>query len=86
VNVLIFLFRPGLIQPLHGARSKTTAYRVIYTLTKPLLPLLRAMFPRQVLTTESIGQAMLAVARHGAPKAVLEVGDIYALGQGRSAG
>jgi len=78
----VYLFRPGLIQPLHGAQSKTTSYRVIYTLTKPLLPLLRALFPRQVLTTESIGQAMLAVARHGARKAVLEVGDIHAVAPG----
>jgi hypothetical protein len=48
-----------------------------YLLAKPLLPLLRTLFPRHVLTTESVGQAMLAVARHGAPKPVLEVGDIY---------
>lgn len=77
----VYLFRPGVIQPLHGARSKTTAYRVTYTLTKPLLPLLRALFPRQILTTESVGRAMLAVARRGAPKATLEVGDIYELAQ-----
>jgi uncharacterized protein YbjT (DUF2867 family) len=81
----VYLFRPGMIQPLHGERSKTTSYRVIYTLARPLLPLLRALFPRQVLTTESVGRAMLAVARHGAPKSVLEAGDIHAVASGAAA-
>src|SRR6266852_2726184 len=53
-----YMFRPGLIQPLHGVRSKTTVYRVFYTLTKPLLPLLRLAFPNHVLTTQQIGRAM----------------------------
>ena len=34
-----YMFRPGVIEPLHGIRSKTTAYRVLYAVTKPLLPL-----------------------------------------------
>jgi uncharacterized protein YbjT (DUF2867 family) len=33
-----YMFRPGMIQPLHGIQSKTSSYRVLYTLTKPLLP------------------------------------------------
>ena len=71
-----YMFRPGVIQPLHGARSKTASYRVLYTLTKPLLPVLRWAFPNYVLTTEQIGRAMLAVARHGFPTRVLESRDI----------
>jgi hypothetical protein len=70
------MFRPGIIVPLYGAKSKTAVYRVFYTLTKPLLPLLRAAFPNHVLTTEQIGRAMLAVARQGFPKRVLESKDI----------
>ena len=42
----------------------------------------RALLPRQILTTESVGQAMLAVARRGAPKPVLEPGDIYDAARG----
>ena len=75
---LAYMFRPGLIVPLYGAKSKTAIYRVFYTLTKPLLPLLRAAFPNHVLTTEQIGRAMLAVARDGFPKRVLESKDIRA--------
>jgi uncharacterized protein YbjT (DUF2867 family) len=75
----VYLFRPGIIQPLHGIRSKTASYQVLYSLTKPLLTPLRALFPNQVLTTEMVGQAMLAAARHGYAKAVLETADIRAL-------
>jgi uncharacterized protein YbjT (DUF2867 family) len=73
-----YMFRPGFIEPLYGARSKTTAYRVFYMLTKPLLPLLRLAFPNYVLTTQQIGRAMLTVAKHGYPKQVLESKDIRA--------
>lgn len=72
----VYLFRPGLIQPLNGARSKTASYRLIYSLSKPLFPLLRALMPRQVQSTVSVGRAMLTVARRGAPQAVIEAGDI----------
>lgn len=74
-----YMFRPGVIQPLRGVRSKTSSYQVFYALTRPLLPLLRAWMPNTVLTTVVVGQAMLAVARHGAPKARLESADIHAL-------
>lgn len=75
----VYLFRPGIIQPLHGARSKTPIYRFFYTLFAPLLPLLRALLPDAVLTTETMGQAMLQVARHVAGKPVLEAADINRL-------
>jgi uncharacterized protein YbjT (DUF2867 family) len=71
-----YMFRPGVIQPVHGARSKTTAYRVGYALAKPVLPWLHRLFPRYILTTEEIGRAMIWVARRGAPKNILESWDI----------
>src|ERR1700722_4040399 len=74
-----YMFRPGLIQPLYGARSKTLAYRVIYTAAKPIMTLLRRAFPNHVLTTAEIGLAMLAVARHGYAKPILEIRDIRAV-------
>jgi uncharacterized protein YbjT (DUF2867 family) len=78
----VYLFRPSVIQPLHGARSKTRVYAVTYMLAGWAIPLLRAIFPRRILTTESVGRAMLAVARHGAPQAILEPGDIYDAARG----
>lgn len=74
----VYIFRPGMIQPV-GVKSKTTAYRWFYSLTKPLLPALRAMLPDQILSTPQIGQAMLAAVRNGAQKRVLESPGINAL-------
>ena len=74
-----YVFRPGVVVPAHGERSRTTAYRVLYSATKPLLPLLKRVWPNQILTTEQFGRAMLTVARQGAPKRVLESSDINAL-------
>jgi uncharacterized protein YbjT (DUF2867 family) len=73
-----FMFRPGVIQPLDGIRSKTRAYRVGYVLMAPVLPLLRRAFPNSVSTTREIGQAMLRVARNEWPRPVLETKDIHA--------
>ena len=71
-----YMFRPGVIEPLYGARSRTTSYRIFYALAKPLLPALRWALPGYILTTEQIGAAMLAIARHGGPKHILDSRDI----------
>jgi len=74
-----YMFRPGLIQPLHGIRSKTRLYRIFYAALGPFISLLIAAFPKYVTTTEQLGRAMIGVARHGAPKPVLESQDINAI-------
>jgi len=71
-----YMFRPGVIVPVHGIKSKTAAYRVFYLLLGPLLPLLKGRFPKYVTTTEQIGRAMLKIARQGWPKPVLETSEI----------
>jgi hypothetical protein len=73
------MFRPAGIVPLHGVTSRTRLYRLAYALTRPLWPILHAAFPQLVTTTEQVGRAMLRVARTGAPKPILETGDINAL-------
>jgi uncharacterized protein YbjT (DUF2867 family) len=77
----VYLFRPGMIQPLHGIRSKTPSYQFFYSLAGPLLTPLRKLFPNAILTTQIMGQAMLNSVRCGAPKAVLESGDIRLLAE-----
>ncbi|MDB5935808.1 MAG: Epimerase [Massilia sp.] len=74
----VYIFRPGMIEPV-GVKSKTASYRWFYTLVKPVMPLLRAMLPDQILSTPQVGQAMLAAVRDGAQKRVLESPDINAL-------
>jgi uncharacterized protein YbjT (DUF2867 family) len=74
----VYVFRPGFIQPLHGITSRTALYRFAYAVAAPLYPVLKALAPRYVTTTEQLGRAMIAVAAHGAPKRVLENADINA--------
>ena len=77
-----FMFRPGAIQPLHGARSKVGWIHAFYVVLGPLLSLLRRLWPRQVLSTVVIGQAMLAAARRPGGHEVVEADDIHALSLG----
>ena len=72
------MFRPRVIVPLHGIKSRTKLYRIFYAVLGPLLPLLIA-FPKYVTTTEKLGRAMLIAAKRGAPKPVLENSDINKL-------
>jgi len=71
-----FMFRPGAIVPMHGIKSRTTIYRISYVVLGPLLPVLRALFPKSIATTEQIGRAMLKLAKHGYSKSILEPADI----------
>ncbi|MBP1771755.1 MAG: epimerase [Holophagaceae bacterium] len=72
----VYLFRPGAIRPLHGITSRTRLYRVLYRVLAPLFPLLKAVSPDSLTTTEQLGKAMIHAALEGAPKAVLEMRDI----------
>ncbi|WP_118181800.1 NAD-dependent epimerase/dehydratase family protein [Paraburkholderia phosphatilytica] len=82
----VYLFRPGPIQPLGGIRSKTALYQLFIVLARPLWPLMRLVAPDRIVTTAEVGQAMLAVARHGAPVAFVEAPDILALARGQARG
>ena len=81
-----YMFRPGLVQPVDGAPSKTRLYRALYTVMSPLLPLLRRAFPNHITTTAEVGRAMLAVSRNGYHTRILEARDIARLGRDASAG
>ena len=68
----------------HGKPAEDVGwYRIGYMLARPLLPLLRRMFPGSVMTTEEIGRAMIDVVRRGAPKKILETSDIRACAHGQ---
>ncbi|MFO0745480.1 MAG: epimerase [Myxococcota bacterium] len=70
------MFRPGYIQPMHGARSKTAMYRRMYAVVAPLYPVWRLMFGKHITNTESLAKAMLEVAKRGSPKPILSTKDI----------
>lgn len=71
-----YMFRPGIIQPMHGEVSRTALYRWGYVVMSPFIPLVKRIFPNAILNTVLIGQAMIKVARSGYPKKLLEPGDI----------
>ena len=75
-----YMFRPGYIQPLNGIKTKTALYAAVYAVVGPLYPVLKAIAPGYVTTTQQVGRAMIHVALHGAPKTHLENRDINALG------
>ena len=69
-------FRPGFVQPTHGATSGTRLYRVAYTLTAPLIPLLSRLAPKYVTSTDRLGRAMLRTVRTGPPTHIVENADL----------
>ena len=75
----VYVIRPAFILPLHGIKSRTAAYRFFYSVTRPFYPLFKMLMPRYVTTTERLGQAMLALARSGYSKPILETADVTAV-------
>lgn len=75
-----YMFRLAALRAMHGEVSKTRWTRISYAIFWPLLPLVRAIAPGSVISTEEMGRAMIRAARHGAPKRILENRDMRALG------
>ncbi len=85
-NALLALFpsaymvRLGALRPMHGEVPKTRWTRIGYAVLRPLLPLVQAIAPGAVTTTEELGRAMIRAARQRPPKRRLEGRDLRALG------
>lgn len=71
-----YMFRPALIQPMRGVRSKTGWYQAFYSVTGPIYPVISRFFPDLTTTTVNMGRAMIAVAKKGYSKRVLESTEI----------
>ncbi|MER7281080.1 epimerase [Dactylosporangium sp. NPDC000244] len=71
-----YAFRPGFIQPRHGAASRVRWYRVAYTVLSPLAALLVRFAPGIATSTDQLGRAMLVVARTRPEQRVWESRDI----------
>jgi uncharacterized protein YbjT (DUF2867 family) len=70
----VYHFRPGLMKPVAGQRNLKRSYRVLLV----LYPLMKLFF--SALSLHEVGRAMIRCVQSGAPKPVLEVADIRALG------
>lgn len=69
----VYHFRVGLMTPVAGQKNVKRLYRVML----PLVPVMKIFFP--ALTLGEVARAMRRCVTHGAPKQVLEVGDVRAL-------
>jgi uncharacterized protein YbjT (DUF2867 family) len=72
----VYVIRPAYIQPLHGIQSKTRIYSALYSVMAPLYPVWKAIFPSYMTTIEELGGAMIALAKRGNSKHLLESADI----------
>ena len=72
----VHVFRPGIIEPLHGIRSRTQMYNLLYRVLFPVIGLMKLLKPGSVTDTDRVGRAMLRVARKGYAKHILENADI----------
>ncbi|MEP6635364.1 MAG: epimerase [Acidobacteriota bacterium] len=75
-----YMVRLGVLRAMHGEVSKTLWTRIAYAVFRPLMPLVWALAPGLVISTEELGRAMIRIARQGTPKRVLENRDLRALG------
>jgi hypothetical protein len=75
-----YMFRPGFIQPSNGIESSTPAYRFFYRAFGFLSPVLEAVAPNSITSTDRFGRAMIAAARARGPSRVIEMAEINALG------
>lgn len=75
-----YIFRPGYIKPMHGARPRVRTVRAVYAATSWLYPVLRKVMPNSTTSTDAIGRAMVAVSTMDEmEKRVLDSGDINRL-------
>jgi len=77
-----YMVRLGMLRPVHGEVPRMRGARLLYALFGPLAPLIQALAPGMVLTSEELGRAMIRAARERPPTHVLEMRDLQALARG----
>jgi uncharacterized protein YbjT (DUF2867 family) len=76
-----FMFRPGMIIPLRGIKSRTKSYQFVYDYFMWLVKLVKIISPNSVVNTTQIGLAMINSILIGYPKKILHPKDIIILSQ-----
>jgi uncharacterized protein YbjT (DUF2867 family) len=75
-----YVFRPGLVLPTHGERAGSRSYRLLYRMIAPFHSILRRTLPHNVIHSQEIARAMIALAKHGSEQRVFENHEIGRLG------
>jgi len=76
-----FAFRPGMIIPLKGIKSRTKSYQFMYDYFMWLVKLIKFISPNSVVNTTQIGLAMINSINKGYDKKVLRPKDIIILSE-----
>jgi uncharacterized protein YbjT (DUF2867 family) len=76
-----FAFRPGVIFPLRGIKSRTKSYQFMYDYFMWLVKLIKVISPNSVVSTSQIGLAMIKAMLKGYDKKVLKPKDIQILSE-----
>ena len=79
-----YMIRLGALRPMHGEVSRTRWTRVGYLVVRPILPLIAAVAPSAIISSEELGRAMLHLAKEGASKRILGNSEMRALLQNTS--
>lgn len=74
-----FMFRPGLIIPLKGIKSRTKSYQFVYDYFMWLVNFIKAVAPNSVVNTTQFGLAMINSMLKGYPEKILIPKDILIL-------
>lgn len=74
-----YMVRLALLRPVHGEVSRTRWARVLYAVLGPIAPVIQALAPSMVITTEELGRAMIRAARQRPASHILEMRDLRAL-------
>ncbi|WP_303923929.1 NAD-dependent epimerase/dehydratase family protein [Draconibacterium sediminis] len=76
-----FMFRPGLIIPLRGIKSRTKAYQFVYDYFMWLVRLFKAVAPTAVVDTTQLGKAMINCTLYGYNAVIIKPKDIIQLAE-----
>ena len=77
-----YMVRLGMLRPVHGEHPRMRGARILYAVFGPVAPLIQAVAPGLVITSDELGRAMIRAARDRPPTHVLEMRDLQALARG----
>src|SRR5215470_11995949 len=62
-----YMVRLGMLRPVHGEVPRMRGARVLYAVFGPLAPLIQAIAPGMVISSDELGRAMIRAARDRPP-------------------
>jgi len=74
-----YMFRPGMIIPLRGIKSRTASYQFMYDYFMWLVKIVKALSPNSVVDTTQLGLAMINSMSKGYSEKILTPKDILEL-------